>query len=85
MLDTVTHAEKGIKSIYIIDDQERVIGIGLPKEGRPLRDDQIGIDFRDAASSAPRVSGKARSGRTLACRRVETSSWPGQASDSSRQ
>ena len=45
MLDTVTHAEKGIKSIYIIDDQERVIGIGLPKEGRPLRDNQIGIDF----------------------------------------
>ena len=45
MLDTVTQAEKGIKSIYIVDETDRVISIGLPKEGRALRENQLGIDF----------------------------------------
>lgn len=45
MLDTVAHAQKGIKSIYIIDDKDRVIAVGLPKESRLLRENQLGIDF----------------------------------------
>ena len=45
MLDTVTHAERGIKSIYVIDAKDRVIGVGLPRDGRPLRGNQLGIDF----------------------------------------
>ena len=85
MLDTVTHAEKGIKSIYIIDDVERVIGIGLPKEGRPLRDNQIGIDF-----SGRGFVGTASAARPGLVGHLPVGAWkhrrgPGQAGDSSRQ
>lgn len=45
IIDTIAHAEKGIKSIYIIDDSDRVIGAGLPRTERPLRANQLGIDF----------------------------------------
>ena len=54
MIDTVTQAEKGIKSIYIIDDKDRTIAAGLPRAERSLRDSQLGIDFsgRSFVSSA---------------------------------
>ncbi|MFT3847269.1 MAG: EAL domain-containing protein [Propionivibrio sp.] len=45
MLDTVAQAEKGIRSVYIVDARDRVIGVGLPMAGRPLRDNQLGVDF----------------------------------------
>ena len=45
MLDAVTHAEKGIKSIYVVDAKDRVISVGLPRAARALREDQLGIDF----------------------------------------
>ena len=45
MLDSVTNAEKGIESIYVINDEDRVIEVGLDVESRPLRENQLGIDF----------------------------------------
>ena len=45
MVDTVTQAEKGIESLYVIDGSDRVIEVGLPKENRSLRENQLGIDF----------------------------------------
>lgn len=85
MLDTVTHAEKGIKSIYIIDDQERVIGIGLPKEGRAARQPDwhrfFGTRLRRHRASAarPGLVGHLPVGARKHRR------GPGQAGDSSRQ
>ena len=45
MVDTLTHAEKGIESLYVVDGEDRVIEVGLPKENRSQRDNQLGIDF----------------------------------------
>ena len=45
MIDTVAHAEKGIESLYVIDGNDRVVAVGLPKASRVLRDNQLGIDF----------------------------------------
>ena len=45
MVDTITHAENGIESIYVVDNTNRVIAVGLPKGSRTLRDNHLGIDF----------------------------------------
>ena len=45
MVDAVANADKGIESIYVIDEDDRVIEAGLHRENRTLRPDQIGIDF----------------------------------------
>lgn len=45
MVDTVTNAKKGIESIYVVDSKDLVVEVGLPKEGRGLRENQRGVDF----------------------------------------
>ena len=70
MLDTVAQAEKGIESLYIIDDDDRVVEAGLPIERRNLRSDQIGIDFsgRHFVRSARETRGEAWSDTYLSVR-----------------
>ncbi|WP_153108759.1 bifunctional diguanylate cyclase/phosphodiesterase [Propionivibrio limicola] len=45
MVDTVAHANKGLEALYVLDADDRVIEVGLPKEGRSRRENLLGIDF----------------------------------------
>jgi len=70
MVDAIAQAEKGIESLYVVDDNDRVVEAGLPIAHRALRNDQIGIDFsgRHFVRTARETRSEAWSGTYLSVR-----------------
>jgi diguanylate cyclase (GGDEF)-like protein/PAS domain S-box-containing protein len=45
MIDTSANSDASLETIYIVDREDTVVSVGLPRERRQLRNNQMGIDF----------------------------------------